>query len=288
MVLYDNLYIGPAGWSYPDWKGIVYPAQGKADDLEIVSGMFDTVEVNNSFYRPPTGKTCENWLSRVEGNLRFLFTLKLYRRFTHERDQLEPQDEALFKEGIQPLLDAGKLGCLLAQFPYSFHNTPGNKDILVELFERFHDYPLALEIRHASWNTPVVMESLSRHGIGFCNIDQPDVSQSIELTEHVTAPVAYLRFHGRNRDQWFKKNAGAQRYDYLYSAEELRAFLPTIKRLAGSSGKTFIVFNNHSSGQAVANALQLGLFITGAMPAVPESLIQLYPFLGEARRRYEL
>ncbi len=281
MTLLNNLYIGPAGWSYPDWKGVVYPTRGKADELDILSAMFDAIEVNSSFYRPPTPAMTENWLRRVERNHRFLFTLKLYRRFTHERDKLEPHEEALFKEGIRPLVDAEKLGCLLIQFPYSFRNTPENKEILVDLFARFHEYPLALEIRHQSWNTPVVMESLLRHKVGFCNIDQPAVSRSIDLTNHVTAPVAYLRLHGRNRRQWFARDAGAERYNYLYSGQELKEFLQVIERLAGSSEKAFIILNNHAAGKAVANALQLTLFTTGAMPAVPEELIQSYPFLAE-------
>ena len=226
-----------------------------------------------------------SWIERVKANPRFLFTLKLFRRFTHDRDQLEPGDEAAFKKGLEPLAEAGKLGSLLLQFPYSFHNTPENKAVLVDLFRRFRDYPLVLEIRHESWNTATVMESLARHGVGFCNVDQPNVSYSIPRTDHATSRVAYLRLHGRNRDQWFKQDAGAQRYNYLYSLEELQEMAPLIRGLESRADTIFIITNNHFNGQAVANALQLQHLATGGSPcAARKSGRTLSAIEGTARR----
>ena len=276
-----TIYIGPAGWSYADWKGIVYSQRGAVDELKLLCSMFDAIEVNGTFYRPPTESMTRSWIERVAANPRFLFTLKLFRRFTHERDKLEPGDEAAFKKGLEPLAAAGKLGALLLQFPYSFHNTPENKSILVDIFRRFRDYPLVLEIRHKSWNTATVMESLARHGVGFCNVDQPNISHSIPRTDHATSKVAYLRLHGRNRGQWFQQDAGAERYNYLYSLEELREMVPMIRGLESRTDTIFIITNNHFAGQAVTNALQLQHLATGRTPSPPETLVTRYPQLGE-------
>ena len=272
-----KLYIGTAGWSYPDWKGIVYPRTGSFDELGLLSGMFDTVEVNNTFYRPPTPSMTHEWLQRIKKNGRFMFTVKLFRHFTHNRDKLDQADETIFKKGLRPLIKAEKLGALLVQFPYSFHNTPENKKILVDVFNRFADYPLVLEIRHRSWDTPVVMGSLLRHGVGFCNLDQPHISYSIGSTNHVTSPVAYLRLHGRNKEQWFKPDAGAQRYNYLYTSEQLTGLTPLIKKLRSRAESVFVITNNHWGGQAVANALQIQFLASGREAAVPETLAKRYP-----------
>jgi uncharacterized protein YecE (DUF72 family) len=277
----NNLYIGTAGWSYEDWKGVVYPAAQEVDELFVLSQLFDTVEVNSSFYRPPTPQMTRNWLKRVEHNPRFLFTVKLFRHFTHMRDQLTPSDEIAFRQGIEPLKEAQKLGALLLQFPYSFHDTPHNRTILVDLFDRFKDYPLVLEIRHASWDKPVVLESLTRHGVGFCNVDQPALSASIQRTEHLTSKIAYLRLHGRNYVDWFRKDAGAQRYNYLYSREELMDMVPSIHKFMAEAESVFVIANNHFRGQAVANALQLKFYATGDAPSPPACLLRRYPNLQE-------
>jgi uncharacterized protein YecE (DUF72 family) len=275
-----HIYIGPAGWSYEDWKGIVYPSHTKTDELELLSRMFNTVEINSSFYRPPTPAVTQTWMQRVRGNPQFIFTAKLYRRFTHERDRLIPSDEAIFKEGLDPFMKENKLGALLVQFPYSFHNTPENKEVLIDLFDRFKDYPLVLEVRHRSWNTPIVLGSLLRHGVGFCNLDQPRVSHSIGLTDHVTSSIAYLRLHGRNTEQWFRKDTGAHRYDYLYSKEEIGQLVPFFHSLRNRADKLFVIANNHYAGQAVANALQLQFEFLGKVPHISAGLAERYPQLA--------
>jgi uncharacterized protein YecE (DUF72 family) len=279
--LKNNLYIGTAGWSYEDWKGVVYPATGELDELDFLARLFDTVEVNSTFYRPPTPRMTLNWLKRVEHNPRFLFTIKLFRHFTHFRDQLTASDEVAFRQGLEPLMETNKLGALLMQFPYSFHNTPQNRSILVDLFDRFRNYPLVLEIRHAGWDKAVVLDSLARHEAGFCNVDQPALSASIQRTEHVTGKVAYLRLHGRNYVDWFRKDAGAQRYNYLYSKEELMDMVPSIHRMMTQAELVFVITNNHFAGQAVANALQLKFYSTGEASHPPGNLLRRYPQLQE-------
>ena len=105
----DNLFIGTSGWSYADWAGIVYPARRSSgfSDLTYLSQFFDAVEINTSFYRPPTARMCAKWLERTAENPRFTFTAKLWRRFTHERSQAWTVGEVLqFKDGMRPLCEA--------------------------------------------------------------------------------------------------------------------------------------------------------------------------------------
>ena len=154
--------IGPAGWSYKDWEGVVYPQKpGKNfDPLEYLARFFDTIEINSSFYRPPTPSTTQSWSKRVAGNKTFSFTAKLHRLFTHERGKATRKDEKEFRDGMAPLVKAGKLGALLLQFPWSFKNTDEDRIYLGKLLEKFSAYPLVLEVRHTSWNNDSVVEDV--------------------------------------------------------------------------------------------------------------------------------
>lgn len=160
------IHIGPAGWSYKDWEETVYPQKpGKNfDPLEYLARFFNTIEINSSFYRPPTPSTTKAWATRVSANKKFSFSAKLHRLFTHERGKATKKDEKEFHDGMKPLLKAGKLGALLLQFPWSFKNTVEDRIYLAELLEKFSQYPLVLEVRHASWNTPAMYEWLEERG----------------------------------------------------------------------------------------------------------------------------
>src|SRR6266571_6547076 len=111
----SDIFVGPAGWSYADWRGRVYPegAGAKFDTLALVAKYFDTAEINSSFYRPPSPVTARSWLQRIEHNPSFIFTAKLYRTFTHERGKATAADEKLFRAGLDPLAEAAKLGAVL-------------------------------------------------------------------------------------------------------------------------------------------------------------------------------
>ena len=174
--------IGPAGWSYKDWEGVVYPHKPgpRFDPLEYLARFFDTIEINSSFYRPPTASTSKSWAKRVAGNAGFRFTAKLHRIFTHERGKATEADEKEFRQGIEPLAKAGKLGAVLLQFPWSFKNTDDERAYLLNLLDRFKEYPLVLEVRHTSWNNPQILDWLEERGVGICNVDQPLFSKSIK------------------------------------------------------------------------------------------------------------
>ena len=224
--------IGPAGWSYDDWKGVVYPPGMPRDQhpLTYLSGFFDTVEVNSSFYRPPNWKHCAAWVQKVADRPRFSFTAKLWRRFTHERGAWPGDDEVRqVLDGFAPLADAGKLGAILIQFPWSFKRTPENRAWLARVIDAFAAHPLALEIRHASWDRRAVFEGLAERRVAFCNIDQPLFRDSIAPSSRTTARVGYVRLHGRNHDDWFREDAGRdERYDYLYTKDELKPWVDKI------------------------------------------------------------
>jgi uncharacterized protein YecE (DUF72 family) len=163
--------IGPAGWSYRDWSGIVYPENRSRgfSELGFISDYFNTVEINSSFYGAPRRSTAEKWAQQVAANADFCFTAKLFHSFTHERKPA-PQDEAQFKDGIAPLVEAGRLGALLLQFPWSFKNEPENRHYLTALCARFKEYPLVLEVRHGSWIEDDILDLLVELGVSICNM----------------------------------------------------------------------------------------------------------------------
>ena len=277
--------IGPAGWSYKDWEGTVYPQKpGKNfDPLEYLARYFATIEINSSFYRPPAVTTTKAWVQRVATNKEFTFTAKLNRLFTHERGKATKADEKEFNEGMKPLLKAGKLGALLLQFPWSFKNTLEDRVYLAELLEKFGQYPLVLEVRHASWNTPAMYEWLQERGVGICNIDQPVFSKSIRPAALTTSPVGYVRLHGRNYQNWFREKAPRdERYNYLYSYDELDPWLKRIKEVAKQTRETYVITNNHFRGQAVVNAIEIEAALKEQRVPAPEPLFGIYPRLKES------
>ncbi|MFH1038388.1 MAG: DUF72 domain-containing protein [PVC group bacterium] len=283
-----DIRVGVAGWSYQDWEGIVYPAGAgsRFDRLSFLADYFDAIEANVTFYRIPQARHSLSWLKRTSHNPAFRFSVKLYRLFTHERDQLTPSDTLQWKEGIRPLQEEGKLGAVLVQFPYSFHNTEPNRQYLSRLAEQLPDSPLVIEVRHRSWDSPEAFGFLRDLGLGFCNIDQPRVSFSLPPTSRATAPVGYVRLHGRNVRDWFRKNAGRDdRYNYLYSEIEIADWLKRIKEVAENTRDLYVVANNHYRGQAVCNALQLKAGVEGKRVAIPPPLVDAYPQLKDLGRR---
>ncbi|HVN08662.1 MAG TPA: DUF72 domain-containing protein [Patescibacteria group bacterium] len=278
-----RILVGPAGWSYADWNGIVYPAHRPPGfhEAEYLAQFFDTIEINTSFYNPLKPEMCKQWLARVAANPGFLFTGKLWQRFTHEGGT-GAADVAAARAGFDVLHGAGRLGAVLLQFPFSFHNTPENLAHLKKLLHLFREYPLVVEVRHSTWNQREFYEFLHGQGAGFCNIDQPVIGRSIRPSERTTSPVGYVRLHGRRYDTWFTDDPASppeERYNYLYSAEELDPWAARIGHVAKHSKTTFVITNNHFQGKAIVNALQLIHLLTGEKTKMPEALRQHYPQL---------
>jgi uncharacterized protein YecE (DUF72 family) len=202
--------------------------------------------------------------------------------FTHQREKATVEDETNYRAGIDPLAEAGKLGAILVQFPWSFKNTPEDRGYLDSLTRRFGQYPLVIEVRHASWNTPEVYEWFVQRSIGFCNIDQPLFSRSIKPSALTTSGVGYVRLHGRNYQSWFAEfsddaRGRAERYNYLYSRQELHPWVDNIKKVASQSLETYVITNNHFQGKGIVNALEIEHELTGEKPSGPPPLFEAYP-----------
>jgi len=279
----ERMWIGPAGWSYEDWKGIVYPSGSgsRFDPLEYLARYFDVVEINTSFYRPPPATWTRSWVRRVEEHPRFRFTAKLWRGFTHERDAApSTKDIDAYREGIDPLAEEDRLLAVLAQFPWSFRNEPEERRWLAAVVDAFDGYPLVAEVRHASWDEPETLAWLRERGVGLAAIDQPLHDGSLGAVDRRTGPVAYYRFHGRNFESWFAEGRPShERYNYLYDREELDPWVGRMKAAAADATVKAVVAitNNHYQGQAAVNALQLKAWTSGLLVAAPEPLLEAYP-----------
>lgn len=275
------LRCGPAGWSYRHWNSVVYPRPTPRGfhPLEFLSRYFDTVEINTSFYQHLRPEVARLWLNRVSGNQRFSFTAKLQRRFTHER-RLAESEVAAFSRGLRPLLEAGKLGCLLMQFPWSFRFTEENRDFFIRLRRAFGEFPLAAEMRHSSWMREEALGLFIDYHVGFCNIDQPLHSSAIPPTASLTSGIGYVRLHGRGYGDWFHRfetPPGAEaRRDYLYSPEELAEWKQRIDHVLRFADAIYVITNNDTGGRSVVNALQLqSIFGLGDRTA-PRDLVRAY------------
>jgi len=290
----NQIRIGTAGWSYKDWDGLFYPPEvqrRKVHPLEYLAHFFDVVEINTSFYGPIRPELGKLWARRAATvNPDFRFTAKLHKSFTHSPlGLLEPtsaasirptdEDETAAREGLDSIAEEGKLGALLIQFPVSFKNTSLNREYLDRLLRQFIEYPRVVEVRHASWNNAETLAEFRRKSVTFCNIDQPVIGRSLEPTEHVTAPVGYIRLHGRNYDQWFDFESRDDRYNYLYSPKELEAWKDKIETVSSQTEVTYVITNNHYEGRAGVNALELKSMLTGKRVKAPPALIDTYPEL---------
>lgn len=274
--------VGVAGWDYPDWKGVLYPVPKPKgfDPVRYLAEYLDLIEINSTFYRPASADVAKRWAERVADFPDFCYTAKLYRRFTHERDTAFKAAEVKeVTRGMRELADAGVLDALLLQFPWSFRNTDENREWLADLVDAFGEFPLAVEVRHEGWNDPEFYEWLSENGVGFVNLDQPLFKKSIKPSARATSHIGYVRVHGRNYSEWFRKNAGRDaRYDYLYTPRELQPWVERTEEVARDRGteSVDVVFNNHYRAQAVVNGLQFKALLTEEKVEAPELLRENY------------
>lgn len=277
----EVIRIGTSGWSYPTgegrWTGVVYPPGTRSELGYYATKLFNTVEVNSSFYRLIPPATARAWARITLPS--FEFAVKAWQKFTHPRmhaaatgqaQEVTPGDFDRFRAGLEPLAEAHKLGVVLLQFPPSFHACPQTADYLDTLLGTLADYPLAVELRHRSWShqQAETKRLLGEHKATWVVIDEPKFASSIRQEVEPLSGMLYLRFHGRNAAKWWTHERAEERYDYLYSEAELRPFAKKITEVLNkeSPRKVFVFFNNHARGQAVQNA-QMMMRLLGEAPA---------------------
>jgi uncharacterized protein YecE (DUF72 family) len=271
-----QIRIGPAGWSYKDWEGTVYPPHGsKFDHLAYLASFFDTIEINSPFYRIPPPTHSKSWVRRVADNPNFKFTTKVFRGFTHDDAAVSDADVTAFRNYLDPLPDANRLGAVLLQYPWSFKNSDEARDKLAALFNAFDGYPLALEVRHSTFQNEEFLQFLNEHDVSWVNVDQPLFHDSVKPSDAITGPLAYARLHGRNYEKWFAHGETWERYNYLYSKEELAPWVDRIQTMAAAK-ETYVVTNNHFRGQAIVNAVELEESL-GMDAKMPPQLKETYP-----------
>ena len=274
-----KLYIGIAGWSYPDWKGIVY-TDSKVDQLEYVSRFVDCIEINSTFYRPPFIKNTKSWLRRTSEKKDFFFTAKLHRDFTH-KGKIDAGIVRDFHQGFEPFLEAGKLKHLLVQFRYDFTDSPDGRRHLTSIVENFRDaFELVVEVRHKSWQQKAALEFLRELGVSVCNLDYPTSYNSFNLQHCTVGRSGYFRMHGRNREKWFSKAGRDETYDYYYNGRELAGIHDRIEKLAEAFEFLTVIANNHYRGAELANAIELKVLLSGEKQLVPAGLLKAYPNLA--------
>jgi uncharacterized protein YecE (DUF72 family) len=250
--------LGTSGFSYDDWIGPVYPPElPRWQWLGHYATLFDTVELNVTYYRHADRKTASGWVQRTPDG--FLFTVKAHGSLTHERQDPEA---AAFRESLAPLTEQGRLGCVLAQFPHSFHATPQNADYLDVLRDHLGGLPVVVEFRDAGWLRDETFEQLRRLQFGFCCVDEPQLKGLMPPLTAVTGPLAYVRLHGRNAAKWWEHEKAWERYDYTYRDEELCEWVPRLRALDAEASLTLVYANNHYRGQSVEALQALGRLLS--------------------------
>ncbi len=292
-----EILIGTSGWSYDDWIGNFYPERlrnSKNEWLGFYGEYLNTVEINSTFYRIPEEFIINSWLKKAKAFKTFEFSMKLPQLVTHEAivktsgEKAASIAKSFEKKCILPLAEHDVLGAVLIQLsPYFRRFDPKTKaDNLPKLRQVFElinteNYNYAIEFRHSSWLNPRrddlesdTINLLKDFNIATCQLDGPGFPR----TNSNTATHGYIRFHGRNRDIWFKSGKHKQigqnapedqpdiadgddrmnRYDYLYTAAELKTWLPRFNEYQEYEGsKARVYFNNHPNAQAVKNAFMM-------------------------------
>lgn len=251
-----DVRIGTSGYSYKDWEGVLYPRGTPSGEyLSVYAREFSTVELNFSYYRMPDASLSRKMIYSTGDD--FLFTVKAHQSITHGGTPDTAQDAvSQFLRGIEPIAEAGMLGAVLLQFPFSFHYTAEARKYVDTLCGLFSSVPLAVEFRNVQWQQQSVYDGLRDRNCALVNVDEPQLPGLPKVTSLVTSPIGYVRFHGRNRENWWKGD-NVTRYDYLYSDKELTEWVPRIRAMALQAAIVLVVFNNHSKGQAVQNARAL-------------------------------
>ena len=276
----QKIFVGMGGWDLPPFHQYFYPPKPKKGfrKLEFYGQFFDSVEINVTFYNTAlTADHARRWLRDVAANKNFMFTVKLYRGFTHTLDATN-EDVRSVRRLLEPIAEAGKLGGIVAQFPQSFVNTSERQQYLRQFSRVFYPHRVFVEVRHASWNDPAVFNLLQENNLHLVNVDLPPVWNSMPLTSMAWNNVAYFRMMGRNVKTWNHPELG-ERYDYYYNEKELADLLERMKKLRGQSNTLFVVFHNDPEANSLVNGFQLRHLVRKPPVLVPRGMIRAFPEL---------
>lgn len=287
-----SVYVGMGGWDLEPFSKVFYPPRPKREfrKLEYYSQFFDSVEVNATFYSTSlTADHARRWLDDVSANKDFVFTVKLFQGFTHTYEATYGDVRAVHRM-LEPLAAAGKLGGVLIQFPYSFTNISERRMYLMQLAKAFHPHRLFVEVRHNSWNSPLMYNFFQENKMHLVNVDLPGIKQHMPLTCQTWNGAAYFRLMGRNALTWdrpFSKHPSGKylisdRYQYFYDDRELRHLVTMIEQMRLRADKTFVVFHNDPQAQSLVNGFQLRhLMRHKHRVLVPQNLVAAFPVLKQ-------
>ncbi len=260
------IFIGTSGFSFEDWRGTIYPANIKKEEMlsyyEKELG-FKSLEINFTYYTLPSQKALNGMSKKTQDD--FKFVVKAFKGLTHdiwnEKKEIKDNKDIFnkFIYSLDPLIKDNKLSCIIAQFPYSFHINDNTFNYLNFFKEQFREIPVIVEFRNKEWIAESTFDLLKKLQLGYCIVDEPKLKGLMPFYSEVTSDIAYFRFHGRNKN-WFDAPS-EERYNYFYSKEELEEFLPEIKKIAQQSKATFIFFNNCHAGSAAKNAITMAKMI---------------------------
>ena len=295
----SEVLIGTCSWTDPTLleSGRFYPNWARSAEarLRYYASQFGLVEVDSSYYALLSEKTSQLWVERTGEN--FIFDIKAFRLFTqhptplaalpgdirqalplgikekasiYQRDipiELVSELWSRFERALLPLDSAGKLGVVLFQFPPWFYPGEPQSDYILSCQKSLPQYRIAIEFRHNSWlnekNRERTLSFLHDNNLPFVCVDEPQgFSSSVPPVVEATADLSLIRFHGRNREMWEKKGVSVtERFNYLYSQEELKEWVPRIKELASRTRQLHVLFNNCYQDKAIVNAKQVRLML---------------------------
>lgn len=267
--------VGVAGWQSQEWgelrNGFDRP---KLTVLEVLARFVDVIEIDSTRAGPLKPEIAHVWLRRTEANPRLRFNPILGRVFTHDRN-LRETDVLNWMDGVRPFHDAGKLGCVIMEFPWAFRYTKENRAFFIELRRTFHEFPLVAEFRHESWTRDEAVGTLKDFRVGFVNQDQPKYFRGTPPTALLTASVGYVRLHGRSGVDWFRDFSPAtEREPYAYSVDELREWVERAKKLAPHTGSLFLTCTEPAEFRGLLHALQTKALAGDSERQVPPELLR--------------
>jgi uncharacterized protein YecE (DUF72 family) len=249
--------IGTAGYAYPAWVGGFYPPRTTSHDmLPYYARHFSVVEINSSFYRPPTREQVAKMARRTPPG--FAFTLKVPKSVSHDHS---PDDLPAFKLAADHLAATGKLLGLLLQLPESVRNTAADREWVTRVGGELRPHRVAVEFRHRSWAASNLSEWMEHVGLDLVSVGVPDVPTLFPSGLRVANRRVYARLHSQNADNWYA--GGPLRYNYDYPEAALREWADGLRAVAGEgrADECLFFFNNCVGTQAVENARRLAALL---------------------------